>query len=448
MRISRSSCLLLLLLFKSFELQAVENDTFCVSNELYKVASAVFSYTSVGITIESGGRVVFPDDGFPYDIGWAKSWCRESREGEQLVIHEAQYWGDWRIREKFDAGFLGGIDIRLEHAGRSDNNFGISLVANPEDTKGIPSSESWMTDLMRGSNLALNQMCIPGSHDTGTYDITLDSAVDPYIDKGIRPVFEKVGEVIVYPVKEVIRAWSITQTRDTYEQLLMGVRYLDIRARRVNGQFYTAHGLLGATIPSILDDIRRFLDEHPKELIIFHLQETTGLNQQDIDDLYGLLDKYFPDQLAPSNLTPASPIEEFQDNGYQLILVSGVWPNGFPNWQAWEALSNPWYNQNTPYPLLNKLSKGIAGRSDSRFHVAQMVLTPRESDMALMVLGTSPANLWELDNTLRFRSGFAQYLHNAARAAGKFSNIMLNDFVGTGDLYNNCMRENLRRLGQ
>ncbi|WP_153766862.1 hypothetical protein [Endozoicomonas sp. OPT23] len=410
--------------------------------------SSLVSNTSIGITIEKNGKVVFPDSGSPYDLGWGKSWCRDSIEGESLIIHEAQYWSSWKSRQKLNAAFLGGIEVRLEQAGRNDTNFGINLVSRPEDISQIPNSASWMTDLLADSDLSLNQICIPGSHDSGTYAISTYSGLDPEMDEALKGIFDIAGNALALPIKDIVKAWSITQTLNTYNQLKSGIRYLDIRARMVNGTLYTAHGLLGATIADMLDEIRRFLDEHPKEVVIFDIQELLGMSQQDIDQLYTLLNKYFAGQIAPSNMTSSTPISDFQEKGVQLIVVSNAWPNGYSNWQRGQNLSSPWFDQNEPYPLLQKLAQGIRYRSNDRFYVSQVVLTSRDSDMKLMVLGTSPANLWELDNTLRYRSGFAQYLHNAARASGQLSNIMLQDFPESGDLYNNCMQENIRRLEQ
>ena len=426
---------------------AAQRGEFCVENNLYGVFYAVANYISIGLTIEKNGRTVFPVSGEPRELGWDSTWCRAVSQGEELVIHEASFWGSWSSKKRFSTSLLNAIDIRLEQAGRYDEDYGINLVSRPTNTRGIPDPSRWMADLYTNKSTPLNQICMSGTHNAGSYAISLLSAQDPNMDKPIKELFDKVGELLALPLKEVIRLWSVTQTMTVYNQLLSGSRYLDIRARKINGKLVTAHGLEGALMASVVADLKRFLDERPGEIVIFHVHDSHGMTRADEEELFALMDENFPGQLAPASLSPETAISEFQNNGYQVIFVSDFRSRDFPNWSKQSTLSNPWHNKNRPYPLLDKVATEIRRRNDSQFHVAQLILTPVESDFKTMLLPGLPQNLRQLVATIRYPSGQFQYINNSALLSGRRANIILQDFPEDGDLYNACMKENIRQLG-
>ena len=435
------------LIFSSMPVLAADRGQFCVENNLYGVFYAVVNYISIGVTVEKNGRVVFPESGEPRELGWGSTWCRSVNQGEELVIHEASYWGNWNSRKTFSTPLLNAIDVRLEQAGRYDEDYGINLVSRPADTQGIPDSSRWMTDLYTNQSTPINQICMLGTHNAGSYAISLLSAQDPHMDKPIKEIFDKVGAFLSLPLKEVLKWWGNTQTMTVYNQLLSGARYLDIRARKINGKLVTAHGLEGASMASVIADLKRFLDERPGEIVIFHVHDSHGMTQADEEELFALMDANFSGRLAPTSLSPTTAISEFQNHGYQVIFVSGFWSRGFPNWSKWSTLSNPWHDKNQPYSLLDKVAGEIRRRNNRQFHVAQLILTPAESDFKTMLLPGWPKNLRQLVATIRYPSGQFQYINNSALLSGRRANIILQDFPEDGDFYNTCMKENIRQLG-
>ena len=439
----RAMCCYFCVLF-SVPAVSAESGEFCIHNNLYGVFSAIISYTSIGVTLEQDGKVVYPQSGQPEELGWGRTRCYAAARNQDFVIHESWYFGSWTSREKLSAQYLDGIDVYLEKAGRYDENYGINLYRNDSDQE-LPDASSWMSTLYRNSDTPLNQICIPGSHDVGTEQISILSAIDPHLDREVQNIFEQVGSVVGLPLKEVIKWWSVTQHMSTYDQLKAGVRYLDIRARYVNGELVTAHGLVGASLLSIVQDLKRFLSENPREVVLFYIQETHGMTQSQIDELFGLLKQYFPGQLAPNSLSPTTAIAEFQRNHYQLVVISKNWNRDAINWKASKVLSNRWHDKNSPFPLLHAMADDIRYRDVSRFHVSQMILTAQGEDMKKMLLA-APPNLREFNATLRYSSGLFSYVNNAARSSGRLGNIVLLDFIEDSDLYATCMKENVRRL--
>ena len=63
--------------------------------------------------------------------------------------------------------------------------------------------------------------------------------------------------------------WAKTQERNTLEMLNDGIRYFDIRVCvDSKGVLMTCHGLYGASVDSILDDVKTFTDRNPREVVL------------------------------------------------------------------------------------------------------------------------------------------------------------------------------------
>lgn len=112
----------------------------------------------------------------------------------------------------------------------------------------------------------IKELCFPGTHDSGTS--TLGMAIAPDATDVVKTLFEKSRVGGATGIGTYIQGMAVAQDRSLYGQLQLGIRYLDLRVCCVGGEFYTCHSLLGATISSLLEEMKRFLSEHPKEMII------------------------------------------------------------------------------------------------------------------------------------------------------------------------------------
>ncbi|XP_022823004.1 PI-PLC X domain-containing protein 3 isoform X3 [Spodoptera litura] len=131
--------------------------------------------------------------------------------------------------------------------------------------------ENWMGDLPDPiKDMPLIFLAIPGSHDSMTYGITRSSTVAPDAE----PILNRL-----YPLfRGTILRWTITQASDTWQQLLIGIRYFDLRLATKAGddKFYFTHGLYGDEISMALGQIRKFVDSHPGEVIVVYRNETVN----------------------------------------------------------------------------------------------------------------------------------------------------------------------------
>ena len=108
---------------------------------------------------------------------------------------------------------------------------------------------AWMARLPDG--VKLSALSLPGTHDSGAlYD-------------GLSFGFAKC------------QAWQLA------DQLKAGIRFLDIRCRRVDDRLLIYHGIIDQhlTFAEVRDICRTFLEQHPSECIVMSVQEeSTAVN--------------------------------------------------------------------------------------------------------------------------------------------------------------------------
>lgn len=133
------------------------------------------------------------------------------------------------------------------------------------------SQPTWMADnaAILGKK-RLNEIAIPSAHDAGTFAIAPAKRTDILFGQGdglSSPDNKRAKQLL--SISGLFSKWAKTQERTTTEMLNDGIRYFDIRVC-VNdkGVLMTCHGLYGASVESILEDVRRFSNRYPRELIL------------------------------------------------------------------------------------------------------------------------------------------------------------------------------------
>lgn len=121
--------------------------------------------------------------------------------------------------------------------------------------------QNWMT-LLRDSiaHKPLTSLLIPGSHDSNTHDL-----------HGY----------------QLMKAFSVCQNLDVYQQLRHGVRFLDLRYAPGDGtNVINRHGIVkGGDFITNIVNIRRFLDEHPYEFVIVYLEQMRKMRPENSETL-------------------------------------------------------------------------------------------------------------------------------------------------------------------
>ncbi|XP_026756144.2 PI-PLC X domain-containing protein 3 isoform X2 [Galleria mellonella] len=231
--------------------------------------------------------------------------------------------------------------------------------------------ENWMRDLpAQLKDIPLIYLAIPGSHDSMTYGITRSSGLAPDAE----PILHRL-----YPLfRGTIIRWTITQAIDTQQQLLIGIRYFDLRlaTKKDASNFFFTHGLYAEEITKALQQIKDFIDSHPGEVVILDLQHFYGFTAEDHQKLMRYLLNLFRTKLVPRQIDlQAITLNSLSRLRQQVVVVYRYQSvNAISEFWQSQLLPSPWPQQDRTTGLINFLHN-ITRRPGIGF-VHQAVLTP------------------------------------------------------------------------
>ncbi|XP_013140958.1 PREDICTED: PI-PLC X domain-containing protein 3 isoform X3 [Papilio polytes] len=214
--------------------------------------------------------------------------------------------------------------------------------------------ENWMRDLPEQlKNVPIIYLAIPGSHDSMTYGITESSGIAPDAE----PIVKKL-----YPLfRGTILRWTITQAVDTSQQLLIGIRYFDLRiaTKTGNDKFYFTHGVYADEITTALQQVKNFVDTHPGEVVILDCQHFYGFTANDHQRLMGLLLHLYGQQLVPRKIDLQSITLNSLARLRQQVVIVYRHQSVYSTDQFWQPqmLPSPWPQQERVAGLLAFLQR-------------------------------------------------------------------------------------------
>lgn len=271
--------------------------------------------------------------------------------------------------------------------------------------------ENWMSYFQ---NKSIHELVIPGSHDSFAYDFKILGPNESGMPR-IANLF--------------IKLWAKCQSKTIYEQLLMGIRYFDIRITKYNGEYYTIHSLIAIPVGQILHDILLFIDTFPTEKIILDFNH---LYIDDVKEFEEYLKFQIGDKAVSNNNdnivaaigTLDKPLFVFVDDDNTSFFNSDI-------------LNSFWHDTND----VNLLTTSMSEESkEGLLRITQAILTPTQTDVLLgiFLFFIFPSSLKAL--TYKNKQRIYDYLELDIQN----KNIIITDFVDENyvDL---CIRENVRR---
>lgn len=234
------------------------------------------------------------------------------------------------------------------------------------------------------------QLSLPGSHDSGSYE--LDVCQD--FSKDIKRQFRNWRRLLRLLSKRRVLCWARTQTISIGQQLQLGVRYFDFRVVSVQVDkvkkkteleegFRFCHALHGPSIFVLCDQINTFLTDHTGEVVIIDFQHFYDFQLQDHRFLIQKCLQIFGQKLCPrsfqTRLGEEMTLNLLHQQNIQIILVYRE-PVIFALLEVdffWteESICNPFANTNSVKHLLDRLVVHLQQRDSLKFHVFQGVLT-------------------------------------------------------------------------
>lgn len=217
--------------------------------------------------------------------------------------------------------------------------------------------KSWMTDLYDQAGLRgrkLRQLFIPGTHDTMTYDLSLNDNVGggASCNQDIQTLKSYMGSFLQGAINKFIRAAAIANTRSLRAQLDMGIRMVDFRPYPAGlDDWYFSHcKVTERKVPDYLGEMKSWLDSvkarQGKEVIIIDwriedyikpgsgLKWDSSLHTRGFRYLEQYLGDYMPQDVKSINFD--STLEEITKNGPAVLVLADT-----PGADPWADASSP-----------------------------------------------------------------------------------------------------------
>jgi hypothetical protein len=288
----------------------------------------------------------------------------------------------------------------------------------------------------------LCQIAIPGTHDSGTYDIPtpLVPLQVPLTPDAQSAVIAAYFTGLLAQLR--IRSWAVSQTMSIRNQLDAGARYIDLRVAgkecrvpKVWTETTPAlcHSMKSLEVSQAIEQIRDFLTTNNREVVILdfqHFYEVSDTQHNDIiaklQDLLGVAAVDFQQHKANVTLSQLEP--EFRNSGRCIILYANdAQVNAHPKllWPRNDStIANP-YNDSLMHDfgsMARFLSKETISQLPSlnRFLVAQAILTPSDSSYVTST-----------DNLIQFSAPSGKLIAEDQLNGIGANVVMVDEFDGT-----------------
>ncbi|KAM8746440.1 PI-PLC X domain-containing protein 1 [Acanthopagrus schlegelii] len=239
--------------------------------------------------------------------------------------------------------------------------------------------QDWMSALPEQLwDVPLSDMAIPGSHDTMSYCLDINS---PLV-RSESDCFRLLDGLFYCFTRPAIFRWSTTQDKSIEEQLSMGIRYFDLRVARkpndLSGDLYFTHVIYThLTVLETLSSVAAWLDSHPKEVVILACSHFEGISDRLHQAFILSLKKLFGSKLCPREESVLT-LRSLWASGYQVVLSYDS-QTAVRHQELWPDIPYWWANQRTAQGVISYLdwNKGL-GRPEG-FFVAGLNLTAERS---------------------------------------------------------------------
>ena len=308
--------------------------------------------------------------------------------------------------------------------------------------------QQWMRYMMPSiGHLTLWDLCLPGTHDTLTYDLGLRPAVGDTIPNLGPLEMEPFSRLPMAEVRKVCAC----QTIDVERQLGAGIRFLDVRVIYSRGRWVGVHGLeTEKEALFYLEQVCAWLRDHRDEIVVLwlsrHGNEThTGHEQypnasaDKKQEFYEQILHTFGDLVVDHQATPLdrAPLRDLVARGKRAVLICSDWAE-FTQ-QSSKALDAAQVIENhLPGAFNDPVLDGLEFFSnlrlrDDKYHIVslansadkgafvQQVVSKLGRDIIGFCGGRLPkskfedvpgmeSNPWRLDHSARFTNYYAQTL--------------------------------------
>jgi len=285
------------------------------------------------------------------------------------------------------------------------------------------------------ANMRIKDLCVAGTHDAGTAQLTSPSPDLMQQDWKSKALASKIGAPIT---DTFIKRWSQTQDLSIYDQLVLGVRYMDLRfCRKGSNDFAICHGLYGYSAATVFSELTNFLHNNPYEVVMIQIRpfDSQAWVQSDYNKFFSIVNRNTKGgSIINSNWNGDSTLNSIVKSGKRLLIThnkkkSNINYNQVPGLD-FNKIDDYWANKQTPKQLREDLNNYVhkalrSGITQTYIRNLQYLLTP---DTEIIVKGYTyrsyAANLHELTRVINY--DLDSFISDEIV---KFTNILMVDFA-------------------
>ncbi|WP_281557677.1 phosphatidylinositol-specific phospholipase C domain-containing protein [Thalassomonas sp. RHCl1] len=299
------------------------------------------------------------------------------------------------------------------------------------DQLGPYHSQDWVGQIYQNrGDTRLRDIVIPGTHDSGTYNMHSGSDLSPDAESWAPYVTGLLGQAGGH----IIAKWGRTQSYDIHTMLEKGIRHFDLRIKKHQGEFVIVHTMVAMKVKDVLAQVKQFAEAHPKEPIILEVAKTP--DSADMPALLDLFDQYIG-QRKPNNSVKTADLTLntlWQDHGgdgkNDNVVV--VWSSSSEDGKSRgyfgaENFTGTWANTESYGELRDRLLTGLKSAPDDKLFYSAFTYTPTAGTIIKDAIGFGKKRSllnWSQD----FLRPYLGELVPAWAQAGYRPNIMTADF--------------------
>ncbi len=250
----------------------------------------------------------------------------------------------------------------------------------------LETRKPWMQNLSEYlRDIPINEIILPGTHDSGAYQIDFSK---PIGNKKIK----FANKIIKYLpcVANIIKEWTLAQSKSIYDQLKDGIRLCDFRISYNEdlNDYYITHTFTCVKLDVVLNDIAKFLNEDLEEIVVLLFKPdhphrksmTKERNNEVIEKIKMILSQHICYRTHDDTFKTYG---EMVDTSQRVIIYyksnkdnyDYVWPSS--------NVYNPWDNTSNVIEKLDMLSVDFEKmiKSVKIMNFIELTLTPQKKDI-------------------------------------------------------------------
>lgn len=271
-------------------------------------------------------------------------------------------------------------------------------------------SENWLQFV--DDSLQINQISLPGTHDTGTYTVSKFALTS---------------------------RWVKTQDDSISQQLKDGIRFLDIRCRHINNSFAIHHDrfYLNLNFTEVLEDCYSFLEKNPHEFILMSVKN----EYTEKDCTRSFNDTFLTDYLDPKKWFTENRFPRLEEARGKIVLfrrfsgTNGIDASTWPDNQTFETDGR--LHVQDEYEQRNEVLKGRAIKAAWDFAITN-------SDKGWLTLNFTSIAADTFTSTRQYAQDKNPELSAYINGVKGHGGVVISDFPRIGDITKKVISTNFR----